>query len=284
MINQLLVKTGELTPPIIVVVDCGLWITFHQHARPEFGKRGIHDPMADASEMQDAVGSLKQFNAAARKELKALQKQLKKIKKSSASKEANKVELLLRRRETIEKLRISNQEHEMLSAKVKRLRKELRNENHAKLVLSCQNMVVQYVKEIKREMNEGVGPGASTSKYHTSNTDRNIPLMDEKDTAFHAQELQLKLGDVMMDGSTSGYDKGEQRHSLESHQRGTELTGLEANTATTVETKADTPDGGGGGGGGGDGGGGGRPRRVVATFEAKLMRTRPQPRRPAPRL
>jgi len=29
--------------------------------------------MADASEMQDAVGSLKQFNAAARKELKALQ-------------------------------------------------------------------------------------------------------------------------------------------------------------------------------------------------------------------
>ena len=57
----------------------------------------------DMQETQEAVNSLKHFNGRAKKDIKALQKQLKKIKKSSITKESHKAELLLRRRETIEK-------------------------------------------------------------------------------------------------------------------------------------------------------------------------------------
>lgn len=204
----------------------------------------------DMQETQEAVNSLKHFNGRAKKDIKALQKQLKKIKKSSITKESHKAELLLRRRETIEKLRISNQEHDVLSEKVLRLRKELRNENHAKLVTSCQEMVIQYVKEIKREMEEGAGPGAASSTYHETKKDRQVPIIDEADSAFHQVENQLKLGDVMLDGARFGQDHGSTRHTFSSHQRGSELTGLSSTnnndtSSTMMETKSDTPDGGG---------------------------------------
>ena len=191
----------------------------------------------DMDTAQDTVGSLKQFNSQARREIKSLQKKLSKVKASSLKKEQHKTELLLRRRETIEKLRISNKEHEYLSVKVKSLRKELRNENHAKLVVACQNMVTQYVSEIKRESIEGIGPGATKSMYHETKINENVLVMDEKDVLFHSKEA-LKVGDVMLEGSAPlGYDRGENRHTLEAHKRGAELTGLK-----NLEMKSEHPD------------------------------------------
>ena len=98
-----------------------------------------------------ASASLKQFNTQARRDLKLLQKKLIKILKNTKKKENYKIELLLRKKETIEKLRISNSEHELLALQVTSLRKELRNEHHATLVIACQEMVTEYVNEIKRE-------------------------------------------------------------------------------------------------------------------------------------
>ena len=226
---------------------------------------------------QDAVGTLKQFNSQARKELKALQKKLSKVKQSSVKKEQHKIELKLRRRETIEKLRISNQEHELLSRKVLSLRKELRNEDHAKLILSCQKMVTQYVHEIQREQNEGYGPGATQSTFSETKTNRtNVALMDEKDTSFHDDESKLIVGDVMLNDRPLGHDAGESRHTLMAHTRGTELTGLSHLEVKDDDPGAEEGSSGGSGGGGGamasnnnpqSGGSGGSSRGSGTTLE-----------------
>merc|ERR1712166_1055085 len=98
-------------------------------------------------------------------------------------------------------------------------------------------MVTQYVSEIKRESIEGIGPGATKSMYHETKINENVLVMDEKDVLFHSKEA-LKVGDVMLEGSAPlGYDRGENRHTLEAHKRGAELTGLK-----NLEMKSEHPD------------------------------------------
>ena len=180
-----------------------------------------------------ASASLKQFNTQARRELKLLQKKLVKILKNTKKKESHKIELLLRKKETIEKLRISNQEHELLSLQVASLRKELRNEHHAKLVVACQEMVTEYVNEIKRETKEMIGACATSSEYHdpkelSDRTGASAMEMDETDAMFHEQELKMRVGHVMLgQGSSRQQQKNNNnyRHTLEAHVRGAELTG-----------------------------------------------------------
>ncbi len=182
----------------------------------------------DMVKIQSELTFLEQFNAQARGKLKAARRKLRKVRESSDRKERHKRELLLRRTETVEKLRIANQEHEMLSKRINGLRSELRNEKHAELVESCQAMVQQYVEEIRREMSEGIGIGAVADKARNL---RHLALVDETDADFEAGEARLTLGKLGAHGGSPAAfgadaadfdprDRGAARHGIEAHETG----------------------------------------------------------------
>ena len=169
------------------------------------------------------LSTLKQFNEAARNELRQVRKKLRKLHASSEKKERHKLEILRRRKETMEKLRLSNLEHETLLAQIAGLRKELRNEKHASMVEACQIMIRPYVEEIEREVEQGVGVGAVSSK---SRNLRQLRLTDESDSQFVEEERKMMLGRLTDEQDTAQvadfdpYDRGAGRHTLEAHKSG----------------------------------------------------------------
>jgi hypothetical protein len=189
---------------------------------------------AELLKIKRDTASLKQFNDAARLELRAVRKRLRKVSASSEKKERHKGELLRRRRETVEKLRLANGEYERLHGEIAALRGELRNEKHANLVEACQLMVRQYMEEIERDVQQGVGVGAVAEKARNL---RRLRLFDESDTRFEEEEeRKLVLGrlsdisDTAQVADFDPHDRGAGRHGLEAHESGVAgVSGVVAN-------------------------------------------------------
>ena len=165
----------------------------------------------------------RQFSDEARAELRGLRKRLRKVQALSEKKERHKRELLRRRRETVEKLRLANGEYERLRGEIATLRGELRNEKHANLVEACQLMVRQYIEEIGRDVQQGVGVGAVGEKARNL---RGLRVIDESDTRFSEEERKLVLGrlsgadDTVQVADFDPHDRGAGRHRFEAHESG----------------------------------------------------------------